>query len=131
MRVPRGRGDYDRRIRIYKAVVSSDPDSNETTRTWSEPPYAKRWAQRSDVPPSLLRDERFQVHQQVAKTWVSFRLPYDAALYNTMSTSEYWRVKDSDGRVYDIIEVQELPRKRRHDIDLMGYTRTDKAEVIS
>lgn len=131
MKVPRGRGDYDRRISIFKATVSSNADSNETERAWSETPYAKRWAQRVEVPPSLLRDERYQAFQHVAKSWVGFRIPFDQALYLAMSTSEHWRVVDTYGGVFDIIEVQELPRYRRRTIDIMGYERKDKAEVVS
>ncbi len=83
------------------------------------------------VPPSLLRDERFEGQEWIGKTWLSFRVPYDDDLYAKLSTAETMRIQDSLGLVYDIIQVEELSDTRHRIIDLMAYRRTDKAEVVA
>lgn len=129
MKIPRGRGSLDRRVSFFQAVVSQST-SGQIERTWPDEPIYKRWAQKIEVPPSLLRDERQQERTWVAKSWVGIRVPYDQEFFEWLGTDETKRF-EVQNLTYDIISSQELPRGRRRYVDIMGYTRTDKSEVVS
>jgi hypothetical protein len=133
MKLPTGRGSASRRITFAQATLTQG-DDGQPIRSWFDANgnyivFAKRWAMRTEVPPSVLRSERFEDQQWNAKTWVGFRIPYDKTLYMALSANEDFRLIDSDLRVYDIMSAQELPYYRRRWIDIVAWTRSDKAPV--
>lgn len=130
MRIPRGRGDYNTRIRFYKATVSQET-GGQPLHVWPDAPFAKRWAQRSEVPPSLLRDERFEAQTWVAKAWIQFRVPFDLTLFATLNAADVFRIKDPFDVVWDVITGAQLPNTKRKVIDIMAYTRLDGTVAAS
>ncbi|MBA2628007.1 MAG: head-tail adaptor protein [Gemmatimonadales bacterium] len=102
-------GDLDRRIRI-QSEITVDPgvgsgSSGEQTSTWRN--LIDVWAQQ--IP--LRASEAFQANQVVAGVDVVFRIRRPPTETRRMVTPEHTRVIDEDGRIFDVLGVQQIGRE--------------------